>query len=345
MSNKSTRVQDLAREYVTEFPKAGSLTLAKKLAREHPKVFGTNAGAIERARKAVSYVRGRLGSTNLKYLKDKSLVSSSKSDMHAEATFNQLPKARNIKQSAPYKIKANKILVLSDVHVPYHHQKALQMALQYGKKKGVDHILLLGDFMDFYSISRWEKNPEERNFGDEIHMGKMVLKVIRDGFPDAGMTYVPGNHEDRLVAYMRIRAPDLLGLNILDLENLLSLDHFKIDVVERGRYIEMGKLCAIHGHEFGGSGSPVNAARGLFLKGLECCMCGHWHRTSQHTEPSMKGKVIATYGLGCLCDLHPEYARMNKWNLGFAYIELHGDDFEVHNMRIQDVKGKMRIRR
>ena len=342
MTGKPTKVTQLAREYLKKFPKAATMTLAKKLAREHPLVFGVDDGAIERARSAVRRVRGNMGTKNHRYLANRTQI---RENAKAGTAFEKLPKPRKLKKWQPFKIKAERILALSDVHVPYHHYAGLQMALEYGAKKDVDHILLLGDFMDFYSISRWEKDPEERDFGDEIHRGKMMLQSIRDGFPNAKMTYIPGNHEDRYLRYMRLRAPDLLGLDIISLENLLSLDHFGIDTVDGGRYIEMGKLCAIHGHEFGGSGSPVNAARGLFLKGLECCMCGHWHRTSQHTEPSMKGRVVATYGLGCLCDLHPDYARINKWNLGFGYIELHGDDFEVHNLRIQHIGGKLRIRR
>ena len=340
---KSTQITNLAREYVAKFPKAASATLAKKLAREHPLIYGVDNKAAERARSAIRYIRGNMGTFNRKCITD--LSQTRKNQESGSGAFAALPKPRKLKAWRPFKIKAERILALSDVHVPYHHYAGLQMALEYGVKKDVDHILLLGDFMDFYSISRWEKDPEQRDFGDEIHRGKMVLQNIRDGFPDAKITYMHGNHEDRYLRYMRVRAPDLLGLEVVSIENLLSLDYFGIDVVETGRYIEMGKLCAIHGHEFGGSGSPVNAARGLFLKGLECCMCGHWHRTSQHTEPSMKGRVVATYGLGCLCDLHPEYARLNKWNLGFGFIELHGPDFEVHNLRIQDVGGKRRIRR
>jgi hypothetical protein len=44
---------------------------------------------------------------------------------------------------------------------------------------------------------------------------------------------------------------------------------------------------------------------------------------------------------GCLCDLHPEYARTNKWNHGFAVIETAANrEFEVLNYRVQD--GKVR---
>jgi predicted phosphodiesterase len=285
-----------------------------------------------------------MGKKHRKKIGSKSLFSKPE-DRHT--TFDQLPKSRkNPDDWAPHKIKAERLLVLADVHVPFHHRDALKMALEYGHDRDVDHIIFLGDFMDFYSISSFVKDPEERDFQDELHTGIMVLETIRSNFPDIKMTFIRGNHEDRYERYMRLRAPDLIGVECFSLQKLLSLEHFKIDLVDEGSYIELGKLSCVHGHEFGGSASsPVNAARGLFLRGLECCMCGHWHRTSQHTEPTMKGRVVATYGVGCLCDLHPEYRPNNKWNLGFAFITLEDEDFEVNNLRIQKVDRKLKIRR
>jgi hypothetical protein len=43
-----------------------------------------------------------------------------------------------------------------------------------------------------------------------------------------------------------------------------------------------------------------------------------------------------------LCDLNPEYARVNKWNHGFALVEVaKNKDFEVTNYRISP-KGIVR---
>jgi hypothetical protein len=41
--------------------------------------------------------------------------------------------------------------------------------------------------------------------------------------------------------------------------------------------------------------------------------------------------------VGCLCDLSPDYAIVNRWNHGFAIVDIDEDgSFEVHNHKIID---------
>lgn len=50
-------------------------------------------------------------------------------------------------------------------------------------------------------------------------------------------------------------------------------------------------------------------------------------------------QVTGTWSTGCLCDLHPDYAPLNKWNHGFAFVEVfNGGKFEVQNLFISDGK-------
>ena len=43
---------------------------------------------------------------------------------------------------------------------------------------------------------------------------------------------------------------------------------------------------------------------------------------------------------GCLCELKPDYMPFNKWNLGFAHINVKPNgDYTVKNMRI--INGKI----
>ena len=47
--------------------------------------------------------------------------------------------------------------------------------------------------------------------------------------------------------------------------------------------------------------------------------------------------MITTWSTGCLCDLTPEYARLNRWNHGAAHVEIsNGGDFHVTNFRIRE---------
>ena len=82
--------------------------------------------------------------------------------------------------------------------------------------------------------------------------------------------------------------------------------------------------------------SPVNIARGLYLRAKANTICGHHHRTSEHTEMNINGKITTTWSVGCLSELHPAYMPINSWNWGFAMVTLSDDkkSFEVENKRI-----------
>lgn len=48
--------------------------------------------------------------------------------------------------------------------------------------------------------------------------------------------------------------------------------------------------------------------------------------SASHTENPWEGDPITCWSTGCLCDLHPAYMPNNKWQLGFAYSEITGED-------------------
>jgi hypothetical protein len=56
-------------------------------------------------------------------------------------------------------------------------------------------------------------------------------------------------------------------------------------------------------------------------------------------ETNVNGETIYCASTGCLCGLHPAYARINKWNHGFAIVEVDSKGvFQVDNQRVVDGK-------
>jgi len=113
--------------------------------------------------------------------------------------------------------------------------------------------------------------------------------------------------------------------------------------VEDQRPVMAGKLPILHGHELPkGVSAPVNPARGAFMRTLSTVLVGHSHRSSGHAESDMWHDETFCWSTGCLCDLTPEYARINRWNWGFALATVHEDQsFDVENLRIT-ADGKVR---
>ena len=231
--------------------------------------------------------------------------------------------------------------MLSDVHVPYHNIPALTAAITWAKERNPDTILLNGDTIDFYMISRFGKDPKKRSFGGELQSFAELIAALRSEFPSARIIFKDGNHEERYNHFLYQKAGELIGVEEFSLENILRKRAGDIEYITNKRIIKAGDLNIIHGHEFaGGVFSPVNIARGLFLKAKVSAIQGHNHQTSEHTETDMNGRITTTWSVGCLSDLHPEYMPMNKWNHGFAFIEVEGNgDFQVHNKRIH--KGEV----
>jgi predicted phosphodiesterase len=235
-----------------------------------------------------------------------------------------------------------KVGILSDIHCPYHDDVALRAAVDHLHEHKIDALLLNGDFADFYSISRHEKNPKYRNFLAEIEQVQQLLRWFRDQFPDIKIVAKQGNHEERWNAWLFQHAPELSTSPIMGLDNWLALKDVGIDLVGEKRIITCGGLPVLHGHEKGnGISSPVNQARGAYMRLHHTVLEGHGHRTSIHSEPDMMGKETVCFSTGCLCDLRPAYAPVNKWNHGAAVVTVReSGEFDVENFRISN--GKVR---
>jgi predicted phosphodiesterase len=142
----------------------------------------------------------------------------------------------------PFKLPTNHndILLLSDIHVPYHNIQALTLALKYGLEHEVNTILLNGDIIDFYAISRFEKDPRKRNFGHEVLMTRQFLATLRKLFPNAAIYYKCGNHDVRYDHYIMRNAPDLLGMDEFNFESLMKLDELNITFIPDKQIIHAG---------------------------------------------------------------------------------------------------------
>jgi predicted phosphodiesterase len=322
---------DVAIEYREKYGmKMPTLTLARIMYNENIELFKS----VDSARSALRYIEGKVGNAQKKYLSNKDFM------MNEERPKNpwKLPESDEAKYE-PYILKAKKLAVLSDIHVPYHSISALECALDKIYEEKPDCILLNGDTVDFYGLSRFQKDPRKRSVAHELQALNEFLDVLKQF--EAKIIYKLGNHDERYEHYLMHKAPELLGIPEFKFENLLKAGERKMDVIGEKRIIKANKLNIIHGHEYPSVFSPVNIARGLYMKGKVSAMQGHNHQTSEHTETDMNGEIVTTWSLGCLCELNPAYMPLNRWGHGMAMVDLdaNGKDFEVRNYRIY--KGKI----
>ena len=181
------------------------------------------------------------------------------------------------------------------------------------------------------------KDPKKRDFKFELDTLKAFVEVIKKEL-NCKIFFKIGNHEERYQAYLRLKAPELLGIPDFEWQSVFGLQDMRIEMVDGKRPIRLGKLNIIHGHEYTFNiSNPVNPARGLFLRCKTHVLGSHFHQTSQHSERSLEQHVISGWSTGCLCDLHPEYRPLQNWNHGFAFVTVDKSGaFHVENLRIID---------
>jgi|DEB0MinimDraft_4_1074332.scaffolds.fasta_scaffold37977_1 predicted phosphodiesterase len=320
---------EIAREYVEKHSSGNKLRLAKLIYAENKEVYKN----VEDARRSVRYVTGAVGGKSRKYVPD------SEVKINKQFSWNKIPEGeKQLDWDSPVIVKGRKVLVLSDIHVPFQDKDALILALEYGKKVGIDALYLNGDIMDAYQISRFLRDPRQKNFKEELMITRELLKTFREYFGDkVEIYYKVGNHDFRYDQYMRSKAPELYGIMEFSLENMLNLKSLNIHFVKNKEWAKIGNLIVAHGHEAGrGFTNPVSASRGIFLKSVQTILIGHYHQPSSYTNNTWDGSPITTWSTGCLCDLHPEYAPKNNWSHGFCTVELVGADgaFVVENKKI-----------
>lgn len=312
-----------ARSIVEQFPTLSKKELGKRLKHKYPDDFKDN----EHAR---SFIRAVTGS--------KAGASYKKTDKYIGPKLN--PGRYN--DFTPYVLNKERILILSDIHIPFHDRDALMLALNWGKEFNPDCIILNGDIIDCYQLSNFQKDPDERRFSEELEELQNFLSDLRDNF-SCEIIYKMGNHEERYERWLWDKGKDVTGIKGANGEDLLSWEtvthasKYGHKIVTNKRILKAGKLNIIHGHEFGKSiFSPVNPARGFYLRAKCSAIGGHYHQTSEHIEKDLNGQVSGCWSTGCLCDLNPGYMPINRWNLGFAAVEIEEGNFTVHNKKIMN---------
>jgi predicted phosphodiesterase len=242
----------------------------------------------------------------------------------------------------PYAIRGHKrVAIFTDIHVPYHNIESLSAAIAFTKKQKPDALLLNGDTIDCHKLSRFIKDPKKRDFAGELNTFKLLIESLVKQL-NCQVYFKIGNHEERYEHFLFEKAKELVGVEEFEFENIIQARAKGIKMIGDKRVIKMNMLNGIHGHEYiGGISAPVNTARGLYLRGKVSAFQGHTHQSSAHTETDMNSKITTTWSIGCLCELHPAYMPLNKWNHGFAIVDLdkNGKDFEFRNHTIY--KGKV----
>lgn len=242
--------------------------------------------------------------------------------------------------SRPSSYEAERVLFLSDLHFPFQDQPVLDQVISLICDDSFDRIVINGDLVDFYDISRFV-SKKHVPIEDELKLTKTFLSQLRTVY-DGPIDYTIGNHELRMEMYLRTDAKKLAGLECLELPNLLELDGFGITLHDEEGFLLRPHFLVYHG-------TVVRKHSGWSAKGeLEkwgvSGISGHTHRLESYHVTNMQG-TRAWWEQGCLCSVDAEYVTgVPNWQQGFAIGEFSYDSRWFHVERVPVLGGRLRYR-
>lgn len=229
-----------------------------------------------------------------------------------------------------------KILLVPDVHAPYHDTAAWRLLLKVGKALQPDIVVQLGDLIDNYAVSSHLKTHGRKlDWQHEIDEARTCIQELEALAPRR--MFVEGNHEDRWPRYLATMTtvdnrrgnsvPDILGLGK------------RWEYVPYRSYGRIGKLHLTH--DTGKAGKyAVHQSLDDFQANV---VIGHLHRIATVYSGDARGTPHVAACLGWLGNVDEiDYMHRVKaardWRLGFGvgYLEASG---VVHLQTVPIIAG------
>lgn len=218
-----------------------------------------------------------------------------------------------------------KILIVPDVHAPYHDDRAFRVMLEVAKDFKPDTVVVLGDLLDCYTVSAHSKDPRRKlRLQDEAAEARVLLGQLKALGARCNI-FIEGNHEDRLDRYMRERAPELYG--VVSIAELLNLKKEGWQHYGYGQHVRLGKLYCLHDAGFFGK-YATHATASAFQGNA---VFGHSHRLGAVYSGTMRGDHHVCVNAGWLGDVtkadYMHQSEQRDWQLGFAlaHVSMRGD--------------------
>jgi len=330
--------------------------LGEKVKAYCQKYKGTSTGALtriickkhknlvdnaEQVRYMVRYYRSSAGDSN------RMIINRSNPDVpkHVPVDYDKLypvPESLNVPRQRwqlPKSIK--KVLLIGDLHSPFHDKRAIQVTYHHAKKEKVDAVFINGDLIDFHVLSFHEKDPDRRiPLSEELEITREILTNMRKVFRGIPIYYIPGNHERRMERYLANKAADLLGVEEFRLDVLLRLGEIGIEYIPYRSKTYFGKLLVDHGDRMVGTGG-VNPARNARLRYKRSVVVNHFHKLTVDSGRIYDGGVLTCWSNGCLCELEPGYMEINEHVHGFCYVDMIDDKGGFSVTQKQIINGKI----
>jgi hypothetical protein len=293
-------------------------TIARLLHEQYPDLFNS----LDHARSSIRYWTGSNGEQKRRSVPIPLVIKEEEVDY--DETWH-----------SPYVINTKSLGVINDLHGQFMDVSAVNTAISVLKDRGVKDLLINGDLIDNYYLSKFAKKAGRQKVIDEMNFAKSFLERIRPMFENV---YLKRGNHDEYVDRFFMSYPGMEGLVTLD--ERLTLTKLKIKEVHNLQEMKVGDLSIFHGHEKQGFFTPELVAKSFiswyqkFSGKLDCkVMFAHHHITDNYVMRNIDGSFAYGYGVGCLCK-RLSYAPYPRWNHGIAIVNVNKAIASVENFEI-----------
>lgn len=229
------------------------------------------------------------------------------------------------------KVDNYRVVSLSDWHIPFEEPYVLDLVYQYIYDMQPNEIILNGDILDLYGLSKYTKTPTTNSsLKQEIDKFLYYMEILRT-ITKCKITFIKGNHENRLEENIKKNIPGIYECETTYIPNSLQLNRFDIDYCDVDYVIN--DVLFYHGKKCSNNASYT--AKAEFDKMVCNGVSGHTHRLGTYFK---KGKFKTYFWLenGCLCTMNPEYEKHTNWQHGFVVMDFIDKKVIPHTVPILD---------
>lgn len=221
-------------------------------------------------------------------------VCNGVSTLFTEAVIEALAVVKNGVEGKEH--ENQRILLISDMHIPYHHKDSLEFLRYLKAKYKPTRVICLGDLEDKHALSYHDSDPDLPSAGDELSKALPIIAKLHDMFPV--MSILDSNHGSLI--YRKAKTHGIPKSYIKPYNQLLGVGGgwtWHNDLVIK---LPDSNSCYLH---------HGKAARGLILTqqmGMSSVQ-GHYHNSfsvEYHGTPIALNWAMQ---VGCLID-HKSYA-------------------------------------
>lgn len=196
----------------------------------------------------------------------------------------------------------NKILVISDMHLPYGHPDTIDFLCELNRLCKFDRVICIGDEVDSHAMSFHDSDPDLLSAGDELRVAIEQLQPIYELFPQVDV--VESNHGSMI--YRKGKHHGIPRKYLKDYSEILEAPEGWTWHDEIVINTPTGEV--MFRHQF--KKDPLVCAQQMAMSVVQ----GHFHENFDIQYVSSPNKLLWAMTIGCLIDKKALAFEYNKTN-------------------------------